>query len=263
MDVRAYNRQAWDHQVAAGNRWTVTVAPEAIARARRGELDILLTPSQPVPRGWLPELRDLPTLCLASGGGQQAPLLAAAGAVVTSLDNSPAQLAQDRAVADREGLTLQTVEGDMADMSMLADGSFGLVVHPCANCFVPDVRPVWRECHRVLRPGGTLLAGFTNPVRFLFEAERTERINYTVRYRIPFADDRDLDAADLQDLIDEHEPLSFGHTLDDLIGGQLAAGLVITGLFEDRYDARENDPLSDYLATFINTRAEKGLGVRR
>lgn len=258
MDIRAYNRRAWDHMVAIGDRWTVPVAPEAIAAARRGEIDILLTPATAVPRDWFPELRDLPTLCLASGGGQQAPLLAAAGARVTSLDNSPQQLAQDLAVADREGLTIETIEGDMAHMPMLADESFGLVVHPCANCFVPDVRPVWRECFRVLRPGGVLLAGFTNPVRFLFEAERTERITYTVRYRIPYADDRDLDEADLRSLLEAHDPMTYGHTLDDQIGGQLAAGFVITGFFEDRYDAGENDALSDYLATFINTRAVRG-----
>ena len=211
-----------------------------------------------MPREWLPDLLGLPTLCLAAGGGQQAPLLAAAGARVTSFDNSPAQLAQDRLVAEREGLEIRTVEGDMAELSMLADGSFGLVVHPCANCFVRDVRPVWRECHRVLRPGGVLLAGFLNPARFLFDAERTDRPELTVRYRIPFADDRDLAPADLQQLIDEQEPLAFGHTLDDQIGGQLATGFTITGFFEDRYDAATGDPLSDFLATFINTRAVRG-----
>jgi len=257
MDVRAYNRQAWDHQVSVGDRWTVPVSADQIACARRGELDILLTPSKPVPRDWLPALADLPTLCLAAGGGQQAPLLAAAGARVTSVDNSPAQLAQDRLVAEREGLAIRTLEGDMADLSMLTDESFDLIVHPCANCFVRDVRPVWRECHRVLRPGGVLLAGFTNPARFLFDAERTDRIELTVRYRIPFADDRDLAPADLAQLIAEQEPLTFGHTLDDQLGGQLAAGFTITGFFEDRYEASQGDPLSEYIATFINTRAEK------
>jgi 2-polyprenyl-3-methyl-5-hydroxy-6-metoxy-1,4-benzoquinol methylase len=58
-------------------------------------------------------------LCLASGGGQQGPLLAAAGASVTVLDASPRQLEQDRAVAARDGLVIRTVEGDMADLSML------------------------------------------------------------------------------------------------------------------------------------------------
>jgi ubiquinone/menaquinone biosynthesis C-methylase UbiE len=66
--------------------------------------------------------------------------------MVTVLDASPRQLKQDRTAAEREGLSLETVEGDMADLSMFADATFDLIVHPCSNCFVPDVRPVWREC---------------------------------------------------------------------------------------------------------------------
>ncbi len=257
MDVRAYNREAWDHQVSTGVRWTVPVGSEAIARARQGEFDLLLSPMRPVPREWIPPLAGLKTLCLASSGGQQVPLLAAAGARVTALDNSPAQLAQDCLVVDREGLAIETIEGDMADLSQFADESFGLVVNVTSNCFVPEVRPVWRECYRVLEPGGVLLAAFLNPLRFLFDAERTDRIHYTVRYKIPFADERDLDRADLEHLIAESEPLTFGHTLDDQIGGQLAAGFILTGFFEDRHDDTTADPLSNYIATFINTRAVK------
>jgi SAM-dependent methyltransferase len=257
MDIRAYNRDAWDHQVATGNRWTVPVSPEAIARARRGEFDLLLTPSRAVPREWLPPLAGLRTLCLASSGGQQGPLLAAAGARVTALDNSPAQLAQDRLVAEREGLEITTIQGDMADLSQLADRSFDMVVNVASNCFVPDVRPVWRECFRVLETGGVLLSGFVNPVRFLFEAERTDRLTLDVRHRIPYADDRDLGQADLDQLIAKSEPLCFGHTLDDQIGGQLEAGFLITGFFEDTFDESVDDPLSQYIATFINTRSVK------
>ena len=80
-------------------------------------------------------------LCLASGGGQQGPILAAAGANVTVFDNSPRQLAQDRLVADREGLAIETVLGDMADLSAFPDARFDLIVHPVSNVFVPDVRP--------------------------------------------------------------------------------------------------------------------------
>ena len=57
-------------------------------------------------------------------------------------------------MAEREGLELVTMEGDMADLSVFADESFDLVFHPTSNLFVPDVRPVWREVYRVLRPGG-------------------------------------------------------------------------------------------------------------
>jgi SAM-dependent methyltransferase len=235
----------------------VPVGTEEVARARRGELQIVLTPTRPVPPSWFPDLVGKPTLCLASGGGQQGPLLAAAGARVTVFDNSPAQLAQDRLVAEREGLSLDTVEGDMADLTRFADASFGLIFHPCSNCFVPDVQAVWRECFRVLRPGGVLLAGFLNPVRFLFETERTEVKDLTVRYRLPYADDRDLEQIHLQKLIDEHEPLAFGHTLDDQIGGQLNAGFVLVGFYEDRYEDTTDDPLSTYLATFVATKAVK------
>lgn len=254
--IRAYNRRAWDSEVERGNPWTLPVDAAAVAKARRGELYLLLTPSRPVPRDWYPPLDGASVLCLASGGGQQAPLLAAAGANVTLLDNSPQQLEQDRTVARREGVELQTVEGDMADLSAFADGTFDLIFHPCSNCFVPAVKPVWRECHRVLKPGGVLLAGFINPVRYLFDAQAMEEGDLTVRYAIPYADISSLSPEECRRRYqDQLLPLEFGHTLEDQIGGQLEAGLVLTGFFEDRYAPDAGDPLSKYLATFIATRA--------
>jgi len=169
FDVRRYNRGAWDAEVERGNPWTVPVSPEIIRRAREGDWEVVLTPLKAVPRDWFPPLAGLSVLGLAASGGQQAPILAAAGARDTVLDNSPAQLAQDRAVAERDGLDLTLVEGDMANLGAFASESFDLVFHPCSNCFVPDIVPVWREAFRVLRPGGVLLAGFVNPVAFLFD----------------------------------------------------------------------------------------------
>ena len=166
MDVRAYNRGAWDRQVAGGNPWTVPVSAEEVARARQGDWQIVLTPTKPAPAEWFPPLQGADVLCLASGGGQQGPILAAAGARVTVFDNSPAQLAQDRAVAEREGLEIRTVEGDMRDLSALADDAFDLIVHPVSNLFVPQVQPVWREAYRVARAGGVLLVGFANPAMY-------------------------------------------------------------------------------------------------
>ncbi len=128
-DSHEYNRQAWNRQVEAGNRWTVGASPEEVDRARRGEVDILLTPQTFVPRDWFGELDGADVLCLASGGGQQGPILAAAGAHVTVFDATDAQLARDREVAKREGLTLRTVRGDMRDLSAFADASFDLIVH--------------------------------------------------------------------------------------------------------------------------------------
>ena len=103
LDIHAYNSAAWDKAVERQSEWTVPVEPAAIAAARRGEWQIVLTPTKPVPRAWFPPLEGAGVLCLASGGGQQGPILAAAGARVTVFDNSPQQLAQDRYVARARG----------------------------------------------------------------------------------------------------------------------------------------------------------------
>jgi SAM-dependent methyltransferase len=254
MDIRSYNRAAWDRQVAKGNRWTVPVGPDAVARARSGNVEILLTPVRVVPAAWLGSLRGREVLALASGGGQQAPLLAAAGARVTLLDNSPAQLAQDRSVAERESLEIRTIEGDMADLSMLADASFDLIVHPCSNMFVPDVRPVWREAFRVLRPGGAMLAGFFNPAFFIFDPFALERGEFIVRHALPYADITSLTEEERERFVAQDEPLVFGHTLEQLIGGQLEAGFSLVALFEDGWP---ENALAKYTPVFIATRAVK------
>lgn len=253
MDVRAYNRRAWDHQVESGNPWTVPVTPEAVAAARRGEWSVVLTPTRPVPRGWFGVLAGREVLGLASGGGQQAPILAAAGACVTVLDNSPRQLDRDRAVAAREGLEIRTELGDMADLARFSGGAFDLVFHPVSNVFVPDVRPVWRECFRVLRPGGALLAGFANPVLFLFDEDPPAGADLVARFPIPCSD-LERGAERLAALEAKGEPLGFGHTLDDQIGAQIEAGFTIAGFFEDGFPGH---PLDRLIRTFIATRAVK------
>lgn len=253
-DVRAYNRAAWDAAVQQQNEWTVPVTSDQVARARAGDWEVVLTPMRPVPRAWFGELRGARVLGLASGGGQQCPLFAAAGAEVTVFDNSPAQLAQDRAVAARDGLTLATVEGDMRDLGAFADASFDLIFHPCSNAFVPDVRPVWRECARVLRPGGALLAGATNPVVYTADLARERDGVMQMKYAIPYSDLAHLDDPEVRALHERGDPVSFGHTLDDLIGGQLDAGLVITGFFEDRWTTAP-EPVHRFLPCYFATRA--------
>jgi SAM-dependent methyltransferase len=258
VDVRAHNRDAWDRCVADGNMWTVPVASEAIAAARAGHVSIVLTPQKPIPPDWFPSLEGCRTLCLAGAGGQQAPILAAAGARVTVYDNSPAQLGQDKIVADREGLRLEYVEGDMADLSRLADRSFDLIVHPCSNVFVPHIRPVWRECARVLTAGGILLAGFVNPVRYIFDWDKLDAGELEVRHTLPYSDLTHLSPTNLERIVYQAgRPLEWAHTLEDQIGGQLDAGLMLTGFYEDRWAEDEADPLSRYMDSFIATRSIK------
>lgn len=255
MDIVAHNRAGWDREVEQGNEWTIPVSPEVVAAARRGEWKIYLSEVKPVPRTWFPEdLNGVTILCLASGGGQQGPTLAAAGAKVTVFDNSPKQLGQDRLVAAREGLEIATVQGDMADLSVFSDESFDLIVHPPSNCFVPDIRPVWREAFRVLRPGGYLLAGFMNPVEFLFDEKLQAEGIFQVRYPMPYSDLDSLTIEERQALYGLDDILEFGHTLEDQIGGQIEAGFVLTGFFESY---RETGPIATYMPSYIVTRALK------
>jgi SAM-dependent methyltransferase len=256
MDVRAYNRDAWDRSVRRGNRWTVPVSSAEVAAAREGQWSIILTPHKAVPRSWFPDLRDLDVLALASGGGQQAPILAAAGANVTVLDNSPAQLAQDRLVAERDGLAITTIEGDMADLSAFAPGSFDLIIHPCSNCFVPDVRRVWREAFRVLRHGGALLSGFSDPVLFAIDTELEKQGIAQLKHAIPYSDVTSLGEEERRRFLEAGEPLAFGHTLEDQLGGQTDAGFMIAGFYGDTHV--EGDVVSRYMPCFGATRAIKG-----
>jgi SAM-dependent methyltransferase len=256
MDVRAYNRKKWDWQVEHGNPWTIPVSPEVIAAAWNGEWSVLLTEQKSVPRSWFPQdLHGVDILCLASGGGQQGPILAAAGGKVTVFDNSPRQLEQDRMVAKREGLVLITVEGDMRDLSAFDDGCFDLVFHPVSNLFSPEVRPVWREAFRVLRSGGILLAGFDNPYMYIFDIPMAEKGQFEVKYRLPF-DATQLSEEERQRIFGDESPLEFSHTLEEQIGGQIDAGFLLAGFYEDQ----QNSPLGKYMPGYFATRAVKPMG---
>lgn len=256
IDVAAFNKNAWNKEVERGNEWTIPVSSEEIAEAQLGNFKILLTPTKPVPEAWFPPLKDCQILCLASGGGQQGPLLAAAGAEVTVFDNSPRQLDQDRLVAEREKLNIRTVEGDMADLSVFHDSSFDFIVHPISNCFIPKVRPVWNEAFRVLRQGGTLISGFCNPIRESFDWDLFDKGIFQVRYAVPYSDLTSLTEEERIKRFGLNEPLEFGHSLEDQIGGQLDAGFHLTGFYEDIW---EFEKISEYMPLFIATRALKPL----
>jgi SAM-dependent methyltransferase len=256
FDPVAHNRVAWDREVDSGNEWTLPVGPDVIGRARAGDWSVVLIGYQPVPRDWFPaDLAGVSVLCLASGGGQQGPVLAAAGATVTVFDNSPRQLGRDDEVAAREGLAIRTVLGDMRDLSAFSDASFDLVFNPVSNVFCPDVAPVWREAFRVLRPDGTLLAGFMNPDVYIFDAAALDRDTFVVRHRIPFST-LDLSRAERLRAYGEG-PIEYSHSLTDQIGGQLAAGFALTHLAEA---PDHRDATGRFMPRYIATRAVRPRG---
>jgi SAM-dependent methyltransferase len=247
---------AWDRQVDQGNEWSRPISAETVARAQAGDWSVVLIGYQPVDRSWFPaDLTGADVLCLASGGGQQGPTLAAAGARVTVLDNSPRQLEQDELVAQRDNVPLRTMLGDMRDLSAFADSSFDLVFNPVSNLFIPELAPVWRESFRVLRPGGTLLCGFLNPDVYLFDYEAMDqRGELVVRHKLPYSDLTHVPAEERERLFGPDAPLEYSHSMAEQLGGQLAAGFVITAFEEAPH---HSDATAGWLPGYFATRAVK------
>jgi SAM-dependent methyltransferase len=259
MKIHDLNKAAWDRAVKDGdNPYTQVVSPQQIADARQGNWALYLSDGKPVPRGWFPSLSGCRVLCLASGGGQQAPIFAALGAEVTLLDASAQQLAQDRFVAQREGLSIRLQEGDMADLSAFADSSFDLIFNPPSTLFVPDLQPIWRECARVLRIGGLLMTGFMNPDEFIFDPDALDNEGaFVVRYGLPYVEYETLGPAELEQRINAQTMFHFSHSMEAQLGGLIQAGFAITGFYEDRRTEEDGNPIRKVMPSFFAARAIK------
>ena len=201
-------------------------SPEAFARAKAGELKLLLTPTRFVPAHWYPKLQGCRVLGLASGGAQQMPVFAAHGALCTVLDYSRRQIESERLVAQREGYQIDIVRHDMSKPLPFADGAFDLIFHPVSNCYIEQLDPLWRECFRVLAPGGLLLAGMDMGWNYLFDEEERE-----IRHRLPYNPLKD--PALMAEAMAEDAGVQFSHTIEDQLGGQLRAGFQLLELYED------------------------------
>lgn len=240
MDISEYNRNAWNLQSQEGCRWSTPFSDEIFAKAKEGEWSVCLTPTRSVPDSWFPSGPDLTgvnLLGLASGGGQQVPIFAAAGANVTSFDNSDVQLEKDKDVCESNELNVRICQGDMADLSELEDEQFDLIFNPVSNAFAPDLEPIWRECVRILKPGGKLMCGMMNPAFYLFDHEVAEETGeLEVKYRLPYSDFDSSDAVPLSEQLDAQLSLEYSHSWETQLGGQCQAGLAITGFYEDTWD---------------------------
>ena len=226
MNYQDVNARTIDRWIEAGWEWGTPISHEIYQAAQRGQWDVLLTPTKTVPHAWFGELRGKRLLGLASGGGQQMPIFAALGADCTVLDYSEKQLESERMVSQREGYDIRILRADMSKPLPFNDSEFDLIFHPVSNCYVREVRPIWWECFRVLRSGGALLAGLDNGMNYIFDDDERMLIN-----ALPF--DPLANPEQMAQLEATDSGVQFSHTLEEQIGGQLEAGFVLTGLYED------------------------------
>ena len=248
MNYQDRNAQTIDKWVEEGWEWGQPISHETYEKANNGNWDVLLTPTKFVPHAWFGDLRGKKVLGLASGGGQQMPVFAAAGAECTVLDYSQRQLASEKMVAERENYKIQIIKADMTKPLPFSDGTFDLIFHPVSNCYVREVKPIFRECYRILKKGGIFLAGLDNGLNYIFDEE--ER---TVQNTLPF--DPLKNPAQMKQLSDTDSGVQFSHTLEEQIGGQLEAGFILTHLYEDTNG--QGNLYEHNIPCFLATRAVK------
>lgn len=227
MNYTEINAQTIDRWIDDGWEWGIPISHELFMAARGGDWSMLLTPTRPVPKNWYPSLSGTKVLGLASGGGQQMPVFAALGADCTVLDYSPRQLESERMVAAREGYEIRIIRADMTQPLPFEDESFDLIFHPVSNCYIEDVMHVWKECFRILKPGGRLMAGLDNGINFLVDPDNEREI----RFSLPFNPLRNKEL--MASLTVRDDGVQFSHTLEEQIRGQLQAGFQLLDLYED------------------------------
>ncbi|UUO06596.1 class I SAM-dependent methyltransferase [Blastopirellula sp. J2-11] len=243
------NRAAWDRKVRQRDRF-----------ARPANDEDFRDPLALVDRwGWLGgSVVGQRILCLGAGGGRQGPLYAAAGAVVTIVDISPAQLELDRQVAAERRLALTTVEASMDDLSMLGTADFDVIIHPVSTCYVPDLRPVYAEIARLLGDGGLYISQHKTPTSLQADIRRSpggyELIEpYYRRGPLPPV---------VGSRHREEGTLEYLHRWEDLIGLMCRTGFVIEDLIEPLHakEEAEADSFADrcrYVAPYVRIKARR------
>jgi len=237
------NRADWDRWVAEGERntvpWLNIDAEEyrAYAEGRAGAWPA--RPAEGSPEGILMKAatgKDV--LCLASGGGQQSAELGLLGARVTVLDLCNGQLEGDRRAAEHYGYEVRTVQGDMRDLSAFGDQSFDHVLQGISMTFVPDVREVYREVRRVLRPGGLYAVAHCNPATYPISFEGGENGWDGRAYRIaepyrggPIRITRD----GRENMTEGEETGEHRHLCRDIFNGLIETGFLIRKVWDEEW----------------------------
>ena len=226
MTYQDRNAETIDRWISDGWEWGIPISHEIYEKAKNGSWDVLLTPTKPVPHSWFGDLSGKKVLGLASGGGQQIPVFTVLGAECTVLDYSKKQLESEEMVARREGYAVRIIRADMTNPLPFDNDEFDLIFHPLSNCYVENPEPIFRECFRVLKPGGILLSGLDNGINYIVNEDETAIVN-----SLPFNPLKNPDQ--MRQLTDTDSGVQFSHTLDEQIGGQLKAGFLLTDLYED------------------------------
>lgn len=226
--VASMNRRSWERAVRRGvgsTKPSLQLDIGLVQRYARGEVEPIPDDLFRVfPPAVLEDVAGRDVLCLAGGGGQQTPILGLLGAHVTVLDLAEGQLAGDRAAAEHYGYQVRTVQGDMRDLSCFDADSFDLV-YQATSCWIPDLREVYEQVARILRPGGRYRLDSANPVSEFSDHPEAENgmVPLSVREMVYPGDDG------------EPAGVNFRHDLSEVFNGLIDSGLTLERVFDQGF----------------------------
>src|SRR5947208_11247700 len=122
----------------------------------------------------LGDLKGKRVLELGCGGAQCSIAFAKQGAHAIGIDFSSEQLAFARRLCEREEVRVELREGDLADLAFLRAESVDVVFSAYAFGFVEDLNRVFRQVHRVLKPGGPLVFSLPHPAYDMIDDDAEE-----------------------------------------------------------------------------------------
>lgn len=194
----------------------------------RGDVNVLPEPYTYIyPASVLAQVRDKEVLCLAASGGQQSVVFGLLGARVTVFDLTGEQLETDREMARHHGYDIKTIQGDMRDLSGLEAGTYDLVYHAVSVCFVPDLREVYRQVARVIRPGGIYRVEHCNPATHAVDDDSWDGEGYRI-----------LDSYG-PGRLEDPDTAEFRHLMSDIFNGLVESGFSIRGVWDDPRHLRD------------------------
>ena len=109
------------------------------------------------------DVRSKRVLDLGCGAGENAVAMARNGAHVIAVDSSTGQLALGRALAERLDARVEWHHSDAADLAFLRADSIDLVLATGLIGEVEDTDRLFRQVHRVLRPGMPFVFSYEHP----------------------------------------------------------------------------------------------------
>ena len=99
-----------------------------------------------------------------------------------------------------------------------------------------------------------MISGFINPVQALFDPDLEKQGTFQLKFSSPHSD-LNISETDRKRWFGAESPLEFAHSLSDQLGGQLEAGFLISGFYEDDWGGGE--PIDAYMKTFVAVRSAK------